>query len=78
VATSFPREIVKSCMIPVSEYLVRGIGRHRPLLLIPAQTFAFVLILGLPQVVFALIGGLLSRKFVITTRISGRQTRTAT
>jgi hypothetical protein len=76
VGTAFPREIVKSCMIPVNDYLVRVIEPHRPLLFIPAQTFAYVLILGLPQVVFALIGGLLSRKFMITFRISGRQNQT--
>jgi hypothetical protein len=78
VTTSFPREVVISCLTPVSGYLERMIGPHRPLLSIPAQTLAYVLILGLPQVVLALIGGSLSRKFMITTRISGRRTRTPT
>jgi hypothetical protein len=77
-ATSFPREIVKSYMIPVSEYLVRVIGPHRPLLFIPAQTFAYLAILVLPQVVIALIGGLLFQKFMIISRISRRPDQTPT
>ena len=63
VATSVPREIVVSSLAPVSDYLVRTIGAHRPLLFIRALTFASLLILVLPQVVFALIGGFLSRRF---------------
>jgi hypothetical protein len=38
-ATSFPREIVVSCLTPVNDYLENIIGPHRPLLFIPAQTF---------------------------------------
>ncbi len=63
VVTSVPREIVVSCLAPVSEYLVRMIGAHRPLLFIRALAFVCLFILVLPQVVFALIGGFLSRRF---------------
>jgi hypothetical protein len=68
VVTSVPREIVVSSMTPVSDYLVRIIGAHRPLLFIRALTFACLLILVLPQVVFALIGDFLSRRFMISRR----------
>jgi hypothetical protein len=78
MATCFPHEIVKSCMIPVNDYLLRVFGPHRPLLFIPAQTFAYVLMLGVPQVIFALIGGFLFQKFMITSRISGRPDQTPT
>jgi hypothetical protein len=75
-ATSFPREIVVSCLTPVNDYLESIIGPHRPLLFIPAQTFVYVLMLGLPQLVFGLIGGILSRTFITTISISKRQNRT--
>jgi hypothetical protein len=78
VATSVPREVVKSCLTPVSDYLERMIGPHRPLRFVPAQTLAFVLMLGLPQVVFGLIGGVLSRRFMTTISISEGQNRTPT
>ena len=76
MATSFPREMVITCMTPLSEYLGRIIGQDRPVLFIPAQTLALVTVLVLPQLVFALIGGLLSRRFMITIRISRRPNRT--
>ena len=63
VVTSVPREIVVSCLAPVSDYLVRMIGASRPLLFIRALAFVCLIILVLPQVVFALIGGFLSRRF---------------
>jgi hypothetical protein len=77
MATSFPREIVVSCLTQVSNYLEGMIGAHRPLLVTAAQTFAYLLILGLPQVLLALIGGILSRRFMITFRITGRPNRTS-
>jgi hypothetical protein len=76
MATSFPREIVVSCMTPLSDYLERIIGRDRPLLFIPVQTLALVATPGLPQVVVALFGGLLSRKFVIGIGTSRQPNRT--
>jgi hypothetical protein len=76
MAMSFPREIVISCMTPVSNYLERIIGPQRPLLFIPVQTVALLVMPGLPQVVFALIGGLLSREFIMTIRIARRPNRT--
>jgi hypothetical protein len=38
----------------------------------PTIWFVVVVMLGLPHVIFALIGGLRSQKFVITIRISRR------
>ena len=76
MATSFPREIVVSCLTPVSNFLERMIGAHRPLLFTPAQTFAYLAMLVLPQLVFGLIGGVLSRRFMTTISISERENRT--
>ena len=73
---SFPLEMEMS-VHAIGVYLVKTIGPDRPLLLVLAQTFAFLAILVLPQVVFALIGGFLSRKFM-TQQISGRPDRTPT
>ena len=42
------------------------IGQDRPFVFIPIILFAYVVMLGWPQVVFALIGGFLSRRFKIT------------
>jgi hypothetical protein len=46
--------------------LERLIGRGRPLVFIPITCFVGVVILGWPQVAFALIGGSLSRRFKIS------------
>jgi hypothetical protein len=76
MATSFPREMAMFSTGPLTDYLGKIIRQDRPLLFVPAQVFACVVMLVLPQVVFALIGGLLSRKFMITVRISRRPDRT--
>jgi hypothetical protein len=48
-------------------YPIEGImGRHRPIVLIPILCSAAVVLLGLPQLAFALLGGFLSRRFRIT------------
>jgi hypothetical protein len=46
--------------------LEKIIGKDRPFVLIPIGCFIDVVMLGWPQVAFALIGGLLSRTFKIT------------
>jgi hypothetical protein len=53
---------------PLTVSLEQTIGSGRPLLSVAAQALALVVTLGLPQVVCALIGGFLSRKFMITRR----------
>ena len=60
------------------DYVVQNIGSGRPLLSVAAQALALVVTVGLPQVVFALIGGLLSRKFMTSIRISRRPDQTPT
>jgi hypothetical protein len=41
------------------------VGRNRPFVFIPIALFAYVVMLGWPQLAFALIGGFLSRRFKI-------------
>ncbi len=47
-------------------YLVRTIGLGQPLILLPVQDVAVVVVLVLPQFVFALMGGLVSRRYRIS------------
>ena len=61
---------------PLINPMERIIGRDRPFVFIPIVCFVAVVILVLPQVAFAVLGGLLSRKFTITIRISRRPDRT--
>ena len=49
-------------LIPIERF----IGRDRPIIFIPLAISVCVVILGLPQGAFALIGGFLSRKYRIT------------
>jgi hypothetical protein len=63
-------------LLDLFDYLEKTIGSDRPFVFIPFLCPAGAVMLGLPQVVFALIGGLLSRKFVITIRITKRPDRT--
>jgi hypothetical protein len=72
---TFPLEIV-SLVTPLSVYLMKTIGSDPPLLLFANQAFALVVMMVLPQVVFALIGGFLFQRFMITSRISKPPDRT--
>ena len=65
-------------LTPLTVYLEKTIGSGRPLLSVAAQALALVVILVLPQVVFALIGGFLCRRFMSTIRISRRPDQTPT
>jgi hypothetical protein len=71
----FPHEMAIP-FTPLLDYVVKTIGSGRPLLSFAAQALALVVTLGLPQVEFALIGGFLARKFMITSRISKPPDRT--
>jgi hypothetical protein len=66
LATCFPREVVMLYLVPLVAPLEWIIGRDRPLVLIPIQCVVAAVMLVGPQVVFALIGGFLSRRFKIT------------
>jgi hypothetical protein len=66
LATCFPREVMLPCLAPVLAPIERAIGHDRPLVLIPILCFVAMVLLGWPQVTFALAGGFLSRKFKIT------------
>ena len=65
VVTWFDDQVKTLCIQPVLRYLVRTIGLGQPLILLPAEDFALVFMLVLPQFVFALIGGLVSRRYRI-------------
>jgi hypothetical protein len=76
MACSFPRQMVTHSVGPLSDYL--GSFIKPDLLFIPAQTIAGAGLLVLPQVLFGLIGGSLSRHYMVTIRISRRPERTST
>ena len=75
-ASFFPHGAVMLSMRPLTIYLVKTIGLDRPFVFVSAQCSAGVVMLGLPQLSFAQIGGLLSRKFMMTIRSFGRPNRT--
>ena len=53
-------------LLPFIRALEQTIGRDRPFVFIPISCFGSVVMLGWPQVAFALIGGFLCRRFRIT------------
>ena len=53
-------------LAPVIEPIEKSVGQDQPLVLIPLGWSVIVVMLAWPQVVFALIGGFLSRRFKIT------------
>jgi hypothetical protein len=59
-------ESIGSYLALLIEPMEKFIGRDRPFILIPIAYFVAVIMLGWPQVAFALIGGFLSRKYRIT------------
>ncbi len=56
-------EPIGSYLALLIEPMEKFIGRNRPFILIPIAYFVAVIMLGWPQVAFALIGGFLSRRF---------------
>jgi hypothetical protein len=58
--------LITSYLTPVIGSIEKSIGPNRPFVFIPIGLFAMVVMLGWPQLVFALIGGSLSRRFKIT------------
>jgi hypothetical protein len=55
-------ELVDSYLAPWLELMEKAIGRNPPFAFVPIVWFGTVLMLGWPQVAFALIGGSLSRR----------------
>ena len=65
LASSFPGKVIESYLGPACDPVMKAIG-PRPLVLIPVLWSVGMVMLSSPQVVFALVGGLLSRRFRIT------------
>jgi hypothetical protein len=63
-------EPIGSYLTPWLELMDKLIGRNQPFLFVPIACLGMVVMLGLPQLVFALIGGFLSRKcrLILTRR----------
>jgi hypothetical protein len=59
-------DLIISYLAPVIEPMEKFLPQNRPLVSIPIVCFPYMVMLGWPQVVFALIGGFLSRRFKIT------------
>jgi hypothetical protein len=57
---------INSYLVPVIQPIEKIIGQNRPFVLIPIACFAYVFMLCWPQMAFALVGGLLSRRYRIT------------
>ena len=66
LARSFHREVVGPYLRPLVDPIYDTIGFHRPFILIPVLCSVGVLMLGWPQLAFALLGGFLFRRFEIT------------
>jgi hypothetical protein len=62
----FPREVLMLAVRPFVDPIETVIGPGRPFVSIPIQLFVAVVLLGWPQLAFALVGGFLSRRFKIT------------
>ncbi len=66
LASCFPREVVLPYLASFVAPLKRIVGHYQPFVEIPIGCFVFVVMLGWPQLAFALIGGWLSLRFKIS------------
>jgi hypothetical protein len=66
LASCFPREVVLTYLNPVLAPIERTIGDDQPFVMFPILCVVVAVLLGWPQVAFALAGGFLSRKFKVT------------
>jgi hypothetical protein len=66
LAVYFPREVVMSYLTPFVDSMDKVISPNHPFVLIATQGIVAVVMLGWPQLVFAVIGGFLSSRFKIT------------
>jgi hypothetical protein len=60
LAICFPREVVMPYLEPFLSRIATITGQGRPFVLIPIECFVAVVLLGWPQLAFALLGGFLS------------------
>ena len=67
LAVYFPREVVMSYLTPFVDSMDKVISPNHPFVLIATQGIVAVVMLGWPQLVFAVIGGFLFRKFKTTS-----------
>jgi hypothetical protein len=58
--------LILSYLAPVIQPMEKFLPLNRPFVSIPIACIAYVVMLGWPQVVFAMIGGFLFRRFKIT------------
>jgi hypothetical protein len=65
-AILFYDEFVMSYLVLFLRPIVTVIGQRPPVVLIPIYFSCAIIMFGLPQLAFALLGGFLSRKFKIT------------
>jgi hypothetical protein len=72
MAISTGDELLEPYLDLLLEPLMETVGRNWPSAYMPTAFSLAAVMLALPQVAFALIGGFLSRKFMITVRISRR------
>jgi hypothetical protein len=63
LVSNFPKQVWVTCVAPWSNPILKSNGWHWPYVHVPMILTVTVVILGLPQVVFALIGGLVFRRF---------------
>jgi hypothetical protein len=68
-ASLYPSELVMPYLLVFLSPLASAVGEPRSVGLILVFIFIAVVLLGLPQLVFALLGGLLCRKFKIAERL---------
>jgi hypothetical protein len=66
LASCFAKEVVGRYASLFIEPVANIIGRNQPVIFIPIAYSVGVVVLGFPQVAFALIGGFLSRRYRIT------------
>jgi hypothetical protein len=66
LAICFPDEVVVPYLKPFIDPIERIIGWNHPLVLMPIGYSVALVLLSGPQVVFAMVGGLLSRRFKVT------------
>ena len=65
-ARCYREEVLIPYLTPILEPIRDTIGQNQPYVLFPAMISIAMIMLGLPQLAFALIGGFLSRRFKVT------------
>jgi hypothetical protein len=66
VSIGFPYQMIYRFVVPVNHFLAGSAGRMRAWLFMLVNSLADMFVLALPQVLFALVGGLVCQKLVRT------------